>query len=87
MTENQMKCTGNCMDCTVYQRQFCASKLAYNNMRMIGEMSKIITSMNESITALSDKVEAMQNNEGTLFEPTLSQDPRKKSDLDTAQKG
>ena len=38
MAENQTKCTGNCMACTIYQRQYCASQLSYNNMRMLEQM-------------------------------------------------
>ena len=63
MAENQGKCTGNCMACTMFQRQYCASQLAYSNMRMLEQMQKVVTDMKE-------KIEAMQSNEATLFDPT-----------------
>lgn len=62
MAEN--KCTGNCMACTVFQRQYCASQLAYSNMRMLELMQQTLTSMQE-------KIEAMQNNEAMLFCPSM----------------
>jgi len=72
MAENQSKCTGNCMACTMFQRQYCASQLAYSNMRMLEQMQKTVIDMKE-------KVEALQNNEATLFDPTAkapSEEPK-----------
>ena len=69
MAENQSKCTGNCMACTIFQRQYCASQLAYSNMRMLEKLQQVVVSMKENITALSEKVEAMQNNEAMLIDP------------------
>ena len=63
MAENQTKCTGNCMLCTIFQRQYCASQLAYSNMKMLELMQQTMSDMNE-------KIEALQNNEATLFYPT-----------------
>ena len=73
MAENQTKCTGNCMSCTIFQRQYCASQLAYSNMRMLEQVQQFMVSMNEDVKSLSDKVEAMQNNESTLFYPTITE--------------
>ena len=70
MAENQTKCTGNCMACTIFQRQYCASQLAYSNMRMLEKLQQVVVSMKENITALGEKVEAMQNNEAMLIDPT-----------------
>lgn len=64
MAENQTKCTGNCMACTILQRQYCASQLAYSNMRMLEQLQK-------EIVDIDKKIEAMQNNEATLFYPTI----------------
>lgn len=64
MAEIQNKCTGNCMACTIFQRQYCASQLAYSNMRMLEQMQQAIHRMEE-------KVEAMQNNEATLIDPMM----------------
>ena len=63
MAENQNKCTGNCMACTIFQRQYCASQLSYSNMRMLEQMQKDISEMWK-------KIEAIQNSEANVFCPT-----------------
>ena len=70
MEQTQSKCTGNCMACSIYQRQFCASQLSFNNMKMMGEMSQVLASMKESIVSLNKSIETMQNNEANVFDPT-----------------
>ena len=64
MADNQSKCTGNCMACTILQRQYCASQLAYSNMKMLEQMQ-------QAVADIKKKVEEMQNNEGSLFYPTI----------------
>lgn len=76
MAESQSKCTGNCMACTIFQRQYCASQLAYSNMRMLELMQ-------QTLSTIQEKIEAIQSNEGTLFYPTLGEDEPK----DIAQSG
>ena len=67
MAENQGKCTGNCMACTILQRQYCASQLAYSNMRMLELMQ-------QTLSVMQEKIEAIQSNEGTLFYPTMTEE-------------
>ena len=62
----ESKCTGNCMACTVFQRQYCASQLAYSNMRMLELLQ-------QELTDISEKIEAIQNNEASLFDPTAQE--------------
>ena len=62
MAETKTQCTGNCMGCTIFQRQYCASQITYNNMRILEQMAATIAS-------LQDKIEAIQSNEGTLINP------------------
>ena len=63
MAENtRTQCTGNCMGCTIFQRQYCASQIAYNNMR-------ILDNVMAKINDLATKVDAIQNNEAVLFNP------------------
>ena len=50
------------MACTVFQRQYCASQIAYNNMGLLSDL------MGE-IALIKEKIEAIQNNEGTLINP------------------
>lgn len=60
---NSPKCTGNCMNCSVIQRQFCSSQIAYNNMKVLESIVKELSDMKE-------KVEQMQNEESVLISPT-----------------
>ena len=62
MEKTQSRCSGNCMTCNPFQRQFCASQLSYNNMLMMEQMTQLVK-------AIEEKVEALQNNEATLIEP------------------
>ncbi len=62
---NPQRCTGNCMNCIAYQRQFCASQLAYSNMRQLEQLSN-------QVKVLTEKIEAMQNTDAVLFAPSES---------------
>ena len=55
-------CTGDCMKCIPFQRQYCAAQLGYNNMRLL-------ESLTTEMRHLREKVEALQNNESLLFNP------------------
>ena len=80
MAENQTKCTGNCMACTILQRQYCASQLAYSNMRMLEQVQK-------ELADIEKKIEAMQNNEATLFYPTIEDSVYNQQEETIAQSG
>lgn len=65
MAENvtsKQGCTGNCMNCTLFQRQYCASQIGYNNM-------SLLSTLIEDVRELHTKIDAIQNNEATLFNP------------------
>ena len=79
MAQNQFKCSGNCISCTPIQRQYCSSQLAYNSMRMIEVMQG-------AIEDLKAKIDAIQNSEASVFDPTNPTKPSEK-DKDTAQNG
>ena len=57
-------CNGNCMGCAMLQRQFCASQLAYNNMKMLESLMQEINSLKEKVGELQK-----DNNESILFNP------------------
>lgn len=57
-------CNGNCMGCAMLQRQFCASQLAYNNMKMLESLMQEINSLKEKVSELQK-----ENNESILFNP------------------
>lgn len=65
----QSRCTGNCMTCTMYQRGLCSSQLSYYNMKMLETMVQITAGLQQNVKDLSAKIEAIQNNEATLFDP------------------
>ena len=71
MAENQnFKCSGDCLKCHPNQRQYCASQFTYNSMRMledfIGDFKKLVGTVDE----LKVKIEAIQGNEASIFDPT-----------------
>jgi hypothetical protein len=62
-------CTGNCKMCTLFQRQYCASQISYNNMRMLERMEQEIVILKGITRKLNEKLEAIQNNEAMLMDP------------------
>lgn len=85
--DNQFKCTGNCLNCIPAQRNYCASQHSYSNMKVLDAMMTELLSMKDGIKFLSEKIEAIQNNEASIFDPNA----KLSSDLslveDTAQEG
>lgn len=57
-------CTGDCKRCSIMQRGYCASQIAYNNMQQI-------SMMRETLNALTEKINAMQG-DAELVAPTAS---------------
>ena len=66
MEENKFKCSGDCLNCRKLpnerreQWQYCAAQFTYNSMRMIEDLQK-------TVADLAIKVEAIQNNEASVF--------------------
>lgn len=66
MEENKFKCSGDCLNCRKLpnerreQWQYCAAQFTYNSMRMIEDLQKTIADMKV-------KIEAIQNNEASVF--------------------
>ena len=42
-------CTGNCMACAPYQRQYCASQIAYSNMGLITDLIATVEHLAEDV--------------------------------------
>lgn len=70
MAENQFKCSGDCLRCHPNQRQYCASQFTYNSMLMIEKMQASLSTMQGTIDEMKVKLEAIQGNEASLFDPT-----------------
>ena len=70
MEQNQnFKCSGNCLNCSPAQRAYCASQHSYSNMRVLDSMMETILVIQKDLKTLSEKIEAIQNNEATVFDP------------------
>lgn len=67
--QKQFVCTGNCMGCSVSQRAFCASQHSYMAMRMLQGMASKYEDLERRFIALTEKVEAVINNDATIFDP------------------
>ena len=73
MEQNQnFKCSGNCLNCLPAQRAYCASQHAYSNMKVLDSMMGIVIGMQGDIKNLAEKIEAIQNSEAHVFDPTES---------------
>lgn len=66
----QFRCTGDCFRCQPLQRQYCAAQWSYNSMRMLESMQEAIEAMHGTVEELKVKVDAIQGNEASLFDPT-----------------
>ena len=74
MAENQKnQCSGNCLNCLPAQRAYCASQHAYSNMKVLDNMMMLMIDMQGRIKAMEEKIEALQNNEAMLFDPTVNE--------------
>ena len=72
MAEN-FKCSGNCLNCMPAQRAYCASQHAYSNMKVLDNVMALLMAMQGDMRIMKEKVEAMQNNEAMLFDPSIPQ--------------
>lgn len=91
MEQNQFKCSGDCLNCRKLpnerreQWQYCAAQFTYNSMRMIGDIQESLKSMQGNIDELKAKIEAIQNSEANVFDPT--QEKSEIPNLPIAQEG
>jgi len=76
MEENQFKCSGDCLNCRKHpnerreQWQYCAAQFTYNSMKMIGDLQESLKTMHGAVDELKMKIEAIQNSEANVFDPT-----------------
>ena len=76
MAENQFKCSGDCLNCRMNpverktQWQYCAAQFTYNSMRMIELIRESVRSMQGTIDEMKAKIEAIQNSEANVYDPT-----------------
>lgn len=71
MAENQgYRCSGDCLKCHPEQRQYCASQFTFNTMKMVEHLIADFNKMVGTAEEMKVKIEALQNNEALLFNPT-----------------
>jgi len=73
--QSQFKCSGDCLNCRAVndrriQWQYCAAQFSYNALRTMQTMQDVIGQMAGEIKELKDKIEAIQNSEAMVFDPT-----------------
>lgn len=49
-------CNGNCMMCSVMQRQYCSTQIAYNTMRMLEQLPEVLAKMQDNIKDVQESV-------------------------------
>ena len=74
-SQQTFKCTGDCLNCRAIndrrlQWQYCAAQFTYNTMRMIQSMQESMNAMAGTIEELKAKVNAIQDSEAMVFDPT-----------------
>lgn len=79
MADNNQKfqCSGNCLNCAPAQRAYCASQHAYSNMKVLDKMMETLNKIQEdmavmqgTVQEMAAKIEAIQNSEATVFDPS-----------------
>lgn len=67
--QTQFQCTGDCLKCSVAQRQYCSCQHSYNSLRIIQEMQESFKAMSGTVEELREKIGVIQNNEALVFDP------------------
>ena len=64
------KCTGDCLRCSIAQRQYCASQFTYNSMRMVEQLALAVEALQNTVDDVKTRLETMQGSEATIFRPS-----------------
>ena len=90
MEQNQeqqvLKCSGDCLKCKQIQWQYCASQFTYRSMRMMEALQSSLSTMQGTIEELRTKIDAIQNSEAGVFNPTESESEEKDVDSPDLEK-
>lgn len=76
--QNVFRCSGDCINCRKQpserrdQWQYCAAQFTYKSMIMMEAMQDSLSSMQGTINELRSKIDAIQNNEAGVFDPTVN---------------
>lgn len=62
--QGQFRCTGDCLQCSRVQREYCGAQKGYDNQKLLVEMR-------EQINNLTKRIEAMQSND-VAYNPNVA---------------
>ena len=65
----QFKCSGICINCLPAQRAYCTCQHALSNMKVLDAIMETVLNMQGDVKSLARKIEAIQNNEASVFDP------------------
>lgn len=68
-TNNAQPCNGNCMMCSVMQRQYCSTQIAYNTMRMLEQLPELLSKMQDSIKDVQESVRILSGDGIEILKP------------------
>lgn len=76
--QQEFRCTGDCINCRKQpgerreQWQYCAAQFTYNSLKVLNNMQEQMMAMQDTIDSLADRIEAIQNSEASVFDPTAA---------------
>lgn len=69
MEEQKQGCTGDCRTCTIIQRGYCASQIAYNNIKAINTLYEEMNKLEAVVERIEGKLRSEE-----LKEPNKAQE-------------
>lgn len=76
-------CNGNCMTCSVMQRQYCSTQIAYNTMRMLEQLPEVLAKMQDSIKDVQESVRILSGDGIETLKPIKTDIAQEGSGADT----
>lgn len=67
--QQQFRCTGDCLNCSRVQREYCGAQKGYDNQRLLVEMKNSLSAISGAVEDLRQKIAAIQDNEAMVFDP------------------
>ena len=75
-------CTGNCKNCTSFQRNYCAAQIGFNMQNVLAGLMARLEGIQESVGRLADEVTALKKKSeeqpAIIEAPTPDDQPKKK---------
>ena len=58
--ETKGTCTGDCKNCNVFQRGYCASQIAYHNMNTLAILQEGMEHLSERLKGFEEKLDTLR---------------------------